>query len=47
MSNEASNPSDLAVDAIYEARIFKMQSDGTVKWMMHIAGTNPVSTKKN
>jgi hypothetical protein len=24
-----------------------MQSDGTVKWMMHIAGTNPVSTKKN
>lgn len=47
LANEASDPSDLAVDAIYQARIFKMQADSTVKWMMNIAGTNPVSTKKN
>jgi hypothetical protein len=41
------NVADLAVDAIYTASIFKMDNDGSVKWMYRIGGTNPVSGKKN
>jgi hypothetical protein len=28
----------------YRAGIFKMDNDGSVKWIMTIGGTNPVST---
>ena len=42
-----SNVADLAVDAIYTASIFKMDSDGSVKWLYKIGGTNPVAGKKN
>jgi len=28
----------------YTAGIFKMDNDGSVKWMMVISGTNPLST---
>lgn len=31
----------------YTAGIFKMDNDGSVKWMMTISGTNPVTTSKN
>lgn len=30
----------------YSAAIFKMDNDGSVKWIMEISGTNPVSTAK-
>lgn len=38
---------DLDTETIYSAGIFKMQSDGSVKWFMKIAGNNPVSGKPN
>ena len=33
--------------AAYSAGIFKMDNDGSVKWMMVVSGKNPSSTAKN
>jgi hypothetical protein len=46
-NEDVSGIDDLITETIYSAGIFKMQSDGTVKWFMKIAGTNPSSTSAN